>query len=97
MPLTPFQPRNRHILLREVEEPEKENEKPSILLPEDYTPKEEEHVVMQAWAYAPDCKIDMHRSHLAVVKKNMIEEIEVGNQKYKLILENYVLGYLEEE
>ena len=94
--LTPFSPRNRHILLKGVEK-KKKKEVHEILLPKGYKPEEDEYVIMQAWAYAPDCKLERHRSHLVVVRRNMIEEIDLGGKKYKLVLENYVVGYVDEE
>jgi hypothetical protein len=91
-----FEPRNRYLLII-AEALDKEKEESSILLPEDYKPDESMHTLVTVLAYAPDCNIDRSPSHRAVVSKNMIEEVEVGGEKYKLILENYVLGFFKKK
>ena len=89
-----FMPRNRHLLIEEVEKDIQEQ--PTILLPEDYKPDESRYMVVDIMGYSPDCMIERHRAHRAVINKNMIEEVEACGHKYKLILENYVLGFVEE-
>ena len=91
-----FIPRNRYLLVEEVEKEEIE-EQSTILLPEDYKSVENIYKVVEIMAYSPDCTIERYRSHRAVVNKNMIEDIEIGGHKYKLILENYVFGFVEME
>ena len=77
----------------------KEEQKPDILLPEDYRPQQERYISATIVDVSPDCS-----SHLkciksgrgeVVVDRGMIEEISYKDKTYYLILENYVVGILQ--
>ena len=87
-----FSPRNRHLLVEVIEEEPKEKSKSSILLPEDYKPKDSAHSYVRIRDLSPDCTINISKSDMALVETRMLTELEVGEKAYHLILENYVLG-----
>jgi len=88
-----FSPRNRHLLVEKIEKPEKED-KPSILLPDDYKPIVEEHSYVRIRDISPDCSVNVSRGDVALVETHMLNKIEVHEETNFLILENYVLGIL---
>ena len=45
--------------------------------------------------WADDVKIQMNEDSVIVVDGSMIEEVEFGGIKYHLVLENYILGFLQ--
>tara|TARA_Y100000310_G_C20683691_1_gene817633 strand:+ start:3252 stop:3569 length:318 start_codon:yes stop_codon:yes gene_type:complete len=90
-----FSPRNRHLYIEIVDQ--KKEEEPQILLPEDYKPIKEEYILARLIDWAPDCNGNYLDDDIVVVKQNMIEEIKTGKEIFHLVLENYVMGVLEEE
>jgi hypothetical protein len=91
-----FVPFNRHVLIELIEEEEQEKEH-SFLLPEDYTRKKSPYVLCKVLDFADDCSIDITTSCDIVVQRSMIEEIEILDETYYLVLENYVYGSIENE
>jgi len=91
--LTPF---NRHILIELLEEEEKVDNKP-FLLPDDYKKQKSPYVLCKVRDFACDCKIDIITNMSIVVQRSMIEEIEIVDKTYYLVLENYVYGSIENE
>lgn len=91
-----FIPINRYLL---VESPkEEEVSKSPILLPESPTKSLSPHSVVKLLAVSPDCeKFNGEIGHTLVVNSNMIENIKVGTDEYKVILENHVVGLISEE
>ena len=47
--------------------------------------------------FSDDCTLNCYQGAVAVVNGNMVEEVEAGEEKFSLILENYVFGILEGE
>jgi hypothetical protein len=47
--------------------------------------------------FSCDCKIDIRTNMKIVVQRSMIEEIEILDKTYYLVLENYVYGSIENE
>ncbi len=94
-----LRPMNRHLTI--VPHPEKEKSTSGVLLPEDYKPETQRHIVATVLDVSKDCcpalrslRADLTKSPLIVVDKSMIEEVDIQGKKYFLILENYVLGSL---
>ena len=92
-----FKPLNRHLLLERVEEKEEEN-KSTILVPDDYKVKKSPYGLYLVKQVAPDCeKVKLFSGAKIVVNESMVEEVNVASQKYCLILENYVYGLYQED
>ena len=93
-----FEPRNRHILLNEIEN-SKEDDRPTILLPEEYKIKTNLHGLYKIHQLAKDCTkvTDSDLGKLAIVDNSMIETINIDEGQFLLILENHIFGILKEE
>ena len=87
-----FKPVNRHILI-DIEQ-NSEDERPLIVLPEDYRPEQQKHSVVQVLNKSDDVKFNLVVGSKIVVDSSMIEEIVINNTTYNVILENYVVGVL---
>ena len=88
-----FSPRNRHLLVEKIEKPQSQD-KPSILLPDDYKPVIEEHSYVRIRDIAPDCSVNISKGDLALVETHMLNKVELEEEVSFLILENYILGVL---
>lgn len=86
-----FKPCNRYILIQTEEEQEK---KSAVLLPEDYKPKQEGFVKAKVLATSEEAKEFSGKT--IVINKSMTEKVKVSGETLTLILQNYVMGVLEE-
>jgi len=86
-------PFNRHLLVEPITEEEKK-EKAMVLVPEDYRPTPR-HARVKVIERAEDCKIPVFSGAIVIVNSSMIEEVKVGEEVYSLILENHILGRVE--
>ena len=89
-------PVNRHILI----EPNKveEGEQPTVLLPEGYKmAATEPYTSAKVIKVAEDCQQRFRalRGLTIMVDSSMIQEININNSIFYLVLENYVLGVFE--
>ena len=89
-------PVNRHILI----EPNKveEEEQPAVLLPEGYKlATNEPYTLAKIIKVAEDCQQRFQtRAGLSIlVDSSMVQEVNVNNSTFYLVLENYVLGVFE--
>ena len=91
-----FIPRNRHILLGDVPQ-DVDKDKPTILLPEEYTAKASPYGVYEIVQYSSDCsRLSVEDvGKLAVVNQSMVEIVSVDQGEFLLILENHLYGALE--
>ena len=91
-----FIPRNRHVLLGDIPQ-DADRDKPTILLPEEYTAKTSPYGVYEIVQYSSDCtKLSVDDvGKLAVVNQSMIETVNVSQGEFLLILENHLYGVLE--
>lgn len=92
-----FTPRNRHVLLGEVPQ-DVAKDKPTILLPEEYTAKISPYGVYEVVQYSSDCsKLNFEDiGKLVVVNQSMVEVVSVDQGEFLLILENHIYGELED-
>jgi len=88
-----FLPVNRHILV-EKDQIDKSPES-LVVLPEDYKPKIEKHIVVRVLNSAEDVRFDLKNNPRIIVDQSMIEEISVNNTIYKVIQDNYVVGIID--
>jgi len=88
-----LRPVNRHILVEYS--PPQENKDSGILLPDDYKPPEQNHVLVKVLSVAEDVSIRCDTNDEILIDKKMLNEISVQHSIYYLILENYVIGVIE--
>jgi len=87
-----FKPVNRHLL---VEMPLESDTESLVILPDNYQPRDHNHAVVSVLDIADDAKHQLAKNTQIVVDRSMIEEIYIGHTTYSVILENYILGILE--
>ena len=87
-----FKPLNRHVLIRPVATDDEPAEEATILLPDGYKPKNNTYDIAIVLRSAPDCK-SLDR---VVVQSSMVEKIEFGGKQIHVILENYIMGTIDE-
>ena len=92
-----FKPVNRYIQVK-IEKPEQDLDEYGIVLPEDYNPKEERYIVATVVACASDVRFcyDADPGKNIVIDQSMLEEISINNETITIILDNYVVGIVEE-
>jgi len=90
-----FQPCNRYILIeRQQAAPESES---LIELPEGFKPEATTHELVRIKSVSCGTKPPLSQGDKAVVLSHMIEEIDFGEGKVYLVLENHVVGIVKEE
>ena len=89
-----FIPLNRYLHI-EIAQPEKETTT-GILLPDDFKPTEERHVVANVRAWADDVRFAENLSvgSNILIDKSMVEEVTINGATAQLVLDNYVLGLI---
>jgi len=85
-----FEPRNRHLLVEKVEK-EGIEEKTNVLLPEGYA-KVEEYTLLRVVAVSPDCAVVARKGEKIVVPTHLIQNINMGEYDFSIILENHICG-----
>tara|TARA_R100000329_G_C7589073_1_gene208913 strand:+ start:360 stop:641 length:282 start_codon:yes stop_codon:yes gene_type:complete len=91
-----FKPLNRHVLIRPVATDDEPTEEATILLPDGYKPKNNTYDIAIVLRSAPDCKIKLKSLDRVVVQSSMVEKIEFGGKQIQVILENYIMGTIDE-
>jgi hypothetical protein len=90
-----FKPVNRYIHIEPS--PPQPSERPSgIVLPQDYAPTKETYAVVKVKSWAEDVRFGncLREEGEILINQSMIEEIIVSNEKFTVILDNYVIGIL---
>tara|TARA_Y100001973_G_C5085180_1_gene274481 strand:+ start:207 stop:488 length:282 start_codon:yes stop_codon:yes gene_type:complete len=92
-----FKPVNRYIQVK-ISKPEQDLDEYGIILPDDYNPKEEKYIVADVVSCATDIRFDFEtvEDKKIVIDQSMIEEITINNETISIILDNYVVGLVEE-
>ena len=97
-----FYPRNRYLLVQTAAK--EQAEQSGVLLPEGYSLSKEKFVVATVLESAPDCKRDpvynkeqYPRGKKVVVDNSMVETIDLNGEEFEIVLENYVVGLMNEE
>jgi len=92
-----FVPFNRHLLVEPIKG--EDRDEVTVLIPESSLKKSPWSLVKLV-AVAADCQkfIDLtgEVGSTLVVNSSMIEEVQVGSEKFNLILENHVMGLYTE-
>jgi len=84
-----FEPRNRHILVEKIEKDEEDETK--VLLPAGYK-KTEEYTLARVLATSPDSSVLARKGEKVVVPTHLIQDINVGEQSFSIVLENHICG-----
>ena len=85
-------PKNRYIQIEELITA-KEKEK-GFLLPDGYKAPAKEYDYYRVVAQASDCSLALKNGDTIAVERHMVKNLEFHEQKYSLVLENYVLASL---
>ena len=85
-----FEPRNRHLLVEKVEKQEEER---NVLLPEGYK-KAEEYMLLRVLATSPDCAITARKGEKVVAPTHLVQDVNVGEESYSIVLENHICGVI---
>jgi len=88
-----FEPCNRYLLIERLSSPKEES---LIALPDDFKTAEKYEKV-QVLSISPDVRPPISPGQKVVVLAHMIEEIDFGEGKVYLVLENHVVGILKED
>jgi len=91
-----FQPCNKYILIERIVPDELEVES-LISLPDDYRPHQTTHELVKIKSVACGVKPPLAADQRAVVLSHMIEEVDFGEEKVYLVLENHVVGIVGKE
>ena len=92
-----LKPVNRHLLI--IPHVKKNETSTGVILPDDYSPEEDQYIEASVIDIASDC--DKQFRHLRygnidnnriVVDKSMIQEVTLKDKTHYMILENYVVG-----
>ena len=73
-----------------------------IVLPDDFKPAEERYSTAEVVAYASDIRFKDQlvmcggQGASVVVDKSMIEEITINNEKINIVLDNYIVGIINQ-
>jgi co-chaperonin GroES (HSP10) len=91
-----FKPVNRYILIN-LPSPTQNITESGIMLPDDFKPQEERYVTAEVVAWAPDVRFkeDLQMGTKIIVDKPMVEEINMKNGSINIVLDNYIIGIVE--
>jgi co-chaperonin GroES (HSP10) len=89
-------PHNRHILVSVCEDTQEE-ENNLIVLPSDYEKPKSPYVVCDVLDVADDCETNIKQTQRVIAERRMLHTIEVEEQEFHLILENYIYGRINED
>ena len=85
-----MKPVNRHLLVEPIQSDDRGEA--VVLIPESSI-KSSAYSLVKLLAVSSDCeKFNGEVGSTLVVNTNMVEEVQVGEDKFNLILENHVLG-----
>ena len=93
-----FEPVNRHILVKFLEQTQIQEE-PLIVLPDEYKKPESPYAVCTVFDVATDSKFfnSFKKHDTIVIERRMLQKIEVEANEFYLVLDNYILGRIEDE
>ena len=86
-----MKPFNRHILIEPIKE-KKQEQQTLVVLPADYKQPETPYMLAKVVDLACDCSIDLAVGDKIVFEKRTLQKIEIHDEIYYLILENYIYG-----
>tara|TARA_R110000824_G_scaffold227766_5_gene415620 strand:- start:628 stop:909 length:282 start_codon:yes stop_codon:yes gene_type:complete len=91
-----IKPVNRQLMIEPIQIPKGEGKKSEVLLPDDYKPQKEQYKLCRILEVAEDCMSSFQPNTLAIVNAPMVEKIQVLDDIIHLVLENHVVGIVDE-
>jgi len=91
-----FEPLNRYIQI-DLEQPSPHETATGVLLPQDFKPTEERHVVASVVAWSAEVRFADQLSVGAkvLVDKPMVEQLAINGIPTSIVLDNYILGLIK--
>lgn len=86
-------PRNRYLLVEEKHVTISKQEERAFVLPTDYKEKREPYKVMRV---VEDSNGRFEPESLILVPTNVLEEVDINQQKFYLVTDNYVMAVVKE-
>jgi co-chaperonin GroES (HSP10) len=90
-----IKPLNRHLVVTPHFEEVKDT--PGVLLPEDFKKEKARYILATVLSVADDCTPALQNSNQIIILSGMLDKLEFEKEEFYLILENHVLGLVEEE
>tara|TARA_R100001510_G_C7646578_1_gene203859 strand:- start:292 stop:612 length:321 start_codon:yes stop_codon:yes gene_type:complete len=93
-----LKPVNRHLTI--IPHVKKNETNSGVLVPDDFELEEDRFITATVLEVSPDCSAPLQklRGHSSpkqiIVERSMVEEINLNDKSYYVVLENYVLGIL---
>jgi co-chaperonin GroES (HSP10) len=86
-----MKPFNRHVLIKPIKE-KKQEQQTLVVLPSDYKQPESPYMLAEVLELSDDCNINLSSGDKIVFEKRTLQKIEIHDEIYYLILENYIYG-----
>ena len=86
-----FRPKNKYLLVEQVEDKKPESQTSGFILPDDYK-KVETHKLVKVLSVPSGSSYQDCKGCIAVVLANMVEEIKVQGKTYYVVPEQSVYG-----
>lgn len=90
-----LKPVNRYVWVS-VSTLEENTTESGIVLPDDFKPTQEKFCTAKVLSSADDTRFLLQAGATVIVDKSMVEEINVNNQLFTVVQDNYILGILSE-
>ena len=90
-----FEPKNRHLLVRPIEEKEETHDVGTIEIyyPEGYEKPKSPYLVCKVLDIAPDhSMIGIVVGDEIIIERRMLNKLEIRGETFYLVLENYIYG-----
>ena len=88
-----LEPRNRHLLVEKIKKDKEE--KVRIHLPDDYQ-KIEEYTLLRVLSVSPDCSSAPRKGEKIVAPTHLVQDINIGELSFSIVLENHVYGVVRD-
>lgn len=89
-------PRNKYLLVKN-QEVQAQSDTPKFLLPDNYKKNDSPYSTVVVVRSSPESEYFDHDDCVVVVPTNMLEEVDVGSEKFLIVPEHAVVGVLEGE
>ena len=83
-------PLNRYLVVEPILEQKKES---GVLVPDDYETEQSVYILVNLLKAHPESNLKSNSK--LVVPKHMVEEVDFFGEKYYVVLENHVVGLLD--
>ena len=90
-----FIPYNRHLLINPLEE-EEEEQLSVVVLPTDYVKPTSPYLACEVAGISAECNLQaINIGDHIVVERRMLHKVDIGDETFYLVLENYVFGRIK--